>query len=186
MSRVSDPPDVRFGTIGTAVPGAAVRVSDEGELLVRTAALCDGYAEGRDAAEAFVVDGDGRWLRTGDQAVVRPDGRIELAGRLSEVIIRGGRNIDPSAVEHVLESHPAVDGAFVFGVPSRVAGEEDVCAVVAASPGTTAEELRRHCLGTLDAMLVPARLTVVAELPRTPDGSVRRAEARAAFARASS
>jgi acyl-CoA synthetase (AMP-forming)/AMP-acid ligase II len=190
MCRAFDDLDARSSTIGRATPGAVVGIADsagmptspgeEGELLVATRGLCVGYEE----PNVLPVRPDPagcRWLATGDRAVLRPDGNVELRGRLSELIIRGGMNIDPVEIEQVLEEFETVARAAVFGVPSRVAGEQDVVGLVAVLGPCDVAELRRHCVSRLGARRTPSRVRIVADLPCTHDGSPRRGEARRVF-----
>jgi acyl-CoA synthetase (AMP-forming)/AMP-acid ligase II len=126
-----------------------------------------------------VLDDDG-WFRTGDRARQRSDGTIELHGRISELIIRGGRNIDPIQIEHVLESHDSIECAFVYGAPSRIAGEQDVHAAIVPRREVSIDvpALRRFCAETLPSQSVPSRFRTVRDLPRAGDGSIRRLDAR--------
>jgi long-chain acyl-CoA synthetase len=187
FGRPTDTRQARAETVGAPVPGAEVRIDttveptlvDSGELLVRTPAMMRGYLLGPGRIFRGVVDDDG-WFRTGDRARLRTDGTIELHGRLSELIIRGGWNIDPIQVEHVLEAHDSVECAFVYGTPSRIAGEEDVHAAVVPSRHASIDvpTLRQFCAQVLPSQSVPSRFRTVPDLPRAADGSVRRLDAR--------
>jgi len=187
FGRPTDTRQARAETVGAPVPGAEVRIDttaeltlvDSGELLVRTPAMMRGYLLGPGRIFRGVIDDDG-WFRTGDRARLRTDGTIELHGRLSELIIRGGRNIDPIQVEHVLEAHDSVECAFVYGTPSRIAGEEDVHAAVVPRHDTSIDvpTLRRFCAQALPSQSVPSRFLSVPDLPRAADGSIRRLDAR--------
>ena len=116
-------------------------------------------------------------FRTGDLARSRPDGTIELCGRVDALILRGGRNIDPVRIERALEGHPAVRRAAAFGVSNRlVAGEQDIWTVVVLDHSASEPELRAHCSRSLGASLTPRRVITVDALPLTADGSVRRHE----------
>ena len=91
-----------------------------------------GYFEMPDkTAEALREDG---WLHTGDLGLMRPDGYVQVTGRSSDMIIRGGENIYPREIEDVLVEHPAVALAAVFGVPDERWGEQ-VAAALVARPG---------------------------------------------------
>jgi acyl-coenzyme A synthetase/AMP-(fatty) acid ligase len=114
---------------------------------------------------------------TGDLAFMRSDGALELAGRVDALILRGGRNIDPTRIEHTLEDHPAVRRAGAFAVANRViAGEHDIWTLVELEHAVAEIELRGHCGRTLGASLTPRRIIAVDRLPLTVDGEVRRHE----------
>jgi len=119
-------------------------------------------------AEAFFGD----WFRTGDSGVLR-DGYLYLEGRIKEMIIRGGENIAPAEIEQVLQSHPAVRDAVCFGIADEKYGEL-VGAAVTLSSAVEVGELIKHCRQQLAPFKVPARVDVLAEIPRTATGKVQR------------
>lgn len=187
MSRYVDPPSVRWQTVGRPAPGVDAKVvPDEdtlgiGRLLVRHPALCVGTLAPDGEIEPPTLN-EG-WFETGDKARREPDGNYTLHGRTSELILRGGRNIDPTAIEHVLETCTGVERAVVLGMPSRVPGEEDIWAVVQGDPGALdPTSLRRTCAERLGRERVPHHVRVVDELPLTADKSVRRSRVRAGLA----
>ena len=173
------PPAVRVpGSVGTAT-GTEIGVADAegtflpdgtaGEVVIRGPGVMSGYVNNPAAtAEAFF----GEWFRTGDLGVLR-DGYLSLAGRLKEMIIRGGENIAPAEIEQVLMSHPAVRDAVCFGVGDDKYGEL-VAAAVTLGQDAEPRELIAHCREQLAAFKVPARIHVLAEIPRTPTGKVQR------------
>jgi len=144
----------------------------EGEILVRGPALCLGYSNPAQTAEAFTSDG---FMRTGDLGVRR--GRaLTVTGRKKDLIIRGGENLSAKEIEDVLHTHPAVREAAAVSMPHPRLGE-GVCAYVIANPGQmpTLEELLRHCVAAgLAKQKAPERLELVADLPRTASGKVRK------------
>lgn len=145
------------------LPGAKVRISDGGEVLVRGPMVARGS-----------MAGDG-WLHTGDRGRIDGAGRLHVEGRLDEVIVTGGENVSAAEVEEALLAHPAVSDAGVAGVPDREWGEAVTAYVVAGAP-VDATELRRHCRDRIAAFKVPKEVLVVAELPRNAAGKLRRAE----------
>ncbi len=125
------------------------------------------------------LDGSG-WFATGDAGALGPDGRLVVHGRLSDLIISGGENVWPSAVEAVLRRHPGVAGVAVAGRPDPEWGERVVAWVVAADPGRppTLDALRALVKEELAPWAAPRQLVVVPDLPKTPLGKVRRTENR--------
>lgn len=119
------------GSVGRPLPYVQLRTdaldgTSEGELLARTPCQMLGYLGDPDND---VVDSEG-WLHTGDLGRIDEAGRVWLTGRKKHIIIRGGENIAPAHIEHVLLRHPAVLDVAVFGVPDRVFGECVAAAVV--------------------------------------------------------
>ena len=96
--------------------------------------------DGGPPTDGVVRDG---WLDTGDHGSVDADGFVRLTGRVKDLIIRGGHNIDPAVIEEALLSHPAVSHAAAVGRPDRHSGEVPV-AYVSLTPSASAseEELR--------------------------------------------
>jgi acyl-CoA synthetase (AMP-forming)/AMP-acid ligase II len=173
MGRMADSAEVRHQTAGGALPGVDLRV-DAGthELRVRCASIAAGYVQ--PTGELLPL---GEEYATGDLAVLRDDGALELHGRVDALIVRGGRNIDPTRIERTLENHPAVRRAGAFGVANRaIAGEQDIWTLVELEQVVGEIELRRHCTHSLGPSFTPRRIIAVDALPVTADGAVRRHE----------
>ena len=174
MGKISDPPVVRHGTAGRALPGVDLAVDpDTQELLVRCASIAPGYVSALGELVEFAAGA----YATGDLGFLRSDGALELGGRTDALILRGGRNIDPTRIEHTLEDHPAVRRAGAFGIANRViAGEQDIWILVELEHAVEEIELRTHCNRALGASFTPRRIIAVDALPLTADGAVRRHE----------
>jgi long-chain acyl-CoA synthetase len=179
-------PQPRPGRAGRVVTEAALRVVDPegrdvppgatGEAWTRGPALLLGYWRDPDLTEQ-VLTPDG-WYRTGDLARVDDEGYVQVVGRVSTMIIRGGSNVSPAEVEAVLRDHPDVREAAVVGLPDAQYGEE-VAAAVVLEPAAVldAAALRAHCAGVLAGYKVPSRVVEVQQLPRNPHtGKVQRTE----------
>jgi O-succinylbenzoic acid--CoA ligase len=157
---------------GVPLDGVSVRVApDDGQIFVRGPMLLRCYRDG-----TVPVDGDG-WLPTGDAGVFRPDGRLRVYGRMAEVINTGGEKVWPDVVERVLRDVPGVAEVAVAGRPDDEWGERVVAWVVPAGvePAPSLEALRAAVKEELPAWWAPKELVVVASLPRTALGKVRRA-----------
>jgi acyl-CoA synthetase (AMP-forming)/AMP-acid ligase II len=132
-------------------------------------------------ATAAAIDADG-WLHTGDLGAMDERGYLRIAGRLKEMIIRGGENIYPREIEEVLIAHPAVADASVLGVPDDYYGEVVGAAVrPAACAGDDgpagdglAAELAEYCRVRLAAAKVPVRWLVTGSFPMTASGKIRK------------
>lgn len=126
----------RIGTIGQPLPGTRVRLLDKedpardaaasepGELAIQGPQVMQGYW-GRPEADAdtFALRDDGRWLRTGDVAVIEDGGYLRIVDRIKDMIAVGGFKVFPSQVEAVLVQHPAIKEALVIGVADAYLGE---------------------------------------------------------------
>jgi long-chain acyl-CoA synthetase len=180
ISYTADDPEDRPDAVGRPVPGVEVRVVDDegralgageaGELWIRTPAAMDGYLLAEAETRAVLLDG---WFRTGDLAIVSPDGFVSVVGRKKDLILRGGYSVVPGEIEAVLLAHPAVAEAAVVGTPHAELGEE-VAAFVTLRPGAGAgaDELAAFCRTRLAAFKCPRRVSIVAELPRSSTGKV--------------
>jgi acyl-CoA synthetase (AMP-forming)/AMP-acid ligase II len=138
----------------------------DGEVRLRGEAVCRGYLDPEQTAEAFDEEG---FLRTGDLGRLTDTGHLVLTGRLKDVIIRKGENISAQEIEDLLHRHPAVADVAVTGLPDAARGEL-VCAVVEQPPGSevltlaaVTDFLRAE---GLSVHKLPERLEVVDALPR--------------------
>jgi malonyl-CoA/methylmalonyl-CoA synthetase len=178
--------DRKAGSVGLPLPGVSVRVVDPetgeeppqgeaGELLIRSGSVCKGYWKRPEATEeAFTEEG---WLRSGDMARRDEEGYFFLVARRKEIIISGGFNVYPKEVENVLEKHPAVREAAVFGVTDDDLGERVSAAVVPEGTDQPAEEdLIRFCKASLTSYKCPRTIRFLEDLPRNPMGKVVKEE----------
>ena len=108
------PGDIRIGTVGPPVPGVSVKISAEGEILVRGENVCAGYWRDPDASSEL-VDAAG-WLHTGDLGQLDADGFLMVTGRKKALIITAyGKNISPEMIETRLRGEPLISQAVVIG-----------------------------------------------------------------------
>jgi fatty-acyl-CoA synthase len=185
----ADPAADRAETVGRPLPQTEARIvslrtgetaacGETGEICARGYQVMRGYLNDT-ASTAAAVDGEG-WLHTGDLGAMDDRGYLRIAGRLKEMIIRGGENIYPREIEEVLIGHPAVADASVLGVPHDYYGEVVGAAVrLAATPeGSTdaavADELAAYCRARLAPEKVPARWLVTDAFPMTASGKIRK------------
>ena len=156
----ADGRDVAPGEVGEAWsrgPNTFLGYLDEPEMTSRT------------------LDADG-WVHSGDLARALPDGSIRIAGRLKDIIVRGGQNVSGAEVENYLASHPAVKSVAVVGMPHPRLGETG-CAVVVPEPGhaPTLEELTSFLVDKGVAKFkLPERLELWPSLPATPSGKIQK------------
>jgi fatty-acyl-CoA synthase len=162
------------GSVGFAQPGVDVRLAPDGEVVMRSPFLMDGYFDDPAATDDALRAG---WYHTGDLGAFDDEGYLSIVGRARDVIRTGGETVAPPEVELVLGSHPAVGEVAVVGVPDPQWGEV-VTAVVVPRPGSAPLDLaalRSFCDGRLAPFKQPRRLAVVDALPRTAaTGQVQR------------
>lgn len=175
------PGDRKPGSVGRAV-GVEIAILDDngeplgagarGEVGIRGETVTAGYLNNPAANEAAFVNG---WFRTGDQGYFDPDGYLFLAGRLKEMINRGGEKIAPREIDEALLAHPAVAQAVAFAIPHPRLGE-DVGAAVVLKEGchVGAEALRQFAAERLADFKVPRLIRVVPEIPKGPTGKIQR------------
>ncbi|MDN4480751.1 AMP-binding enzyme [Demequina muriae] len=164
---------------GRPLDGASIRIDDDGRILLAGPMLADGYADGDDSA--FIHAGGERWLRTGDLGSVEA-GSLTVMGRADDVILSGGVNVHPLAVEKALRAHGDIADAAVVGTPDAQWGERVVAVVVPAQGARLSLDELRSALA-LDRATLPTALAVVDSVPRTAAGKIDRYAARAIAAR---
>jgi acyl-CoA synthetase (AMP-forming)/AMP-acid ligase II len=146
-----------------------------GELWIKSPSVMRGYWNRPELTEDRLVDG---WLRTSDIGIRDQDGYIFLVDRASDVIISGGVNVYPRQVENVILQHPGVVQVAVVGAPSEAWGEEVVAFLrLADSAAETSvlSEVQQLCATELAGYKRPRQLHIVADLPLTGSGKVRKA-----------
>ena len=176
----------RLRTAGRIVPEMAVRLFDgdhdvtetgRGQPACRGPATSLGYLGGTDHDKLFTRDG---WMRMGDICEIDADGYLTVTGRTSDFILRGGKNISATQVEDAVTTHPAVAVAAAVAMPDAVFGEK-VClyAELADSQAIDLPELVQHLLALgVSKELLPERLIVVDELPRSSGGKIAKGRLR--------
>jgi long-chain acyl-CoA synthetase len=114
-STCTPPLKPRLGTVGWPVPGTAVRIADDGEVLLKGAHVFAGYWDSRRQTAVPEVGGDG-WFATGDIGALDDEGYLTITGRKKDLIITsGGKNIAPAPLEDWLRAHPLVSQCLVVG-----------------------------------------------------------------------
>ena len=144
--------------------------SPVGELLTRGPQVFPGYVDQKQTEEAFHEG----WLRTGDLCRIDADGFVYIMGRVKDVIIRGGHNIDPRSIEDAALEFPGVALAAAVGRPDSYSGEVPML-FVAAQPGATIDAQALNAFVQERILEPPARpraVSVVGEMPVTPIGKI--------------
>lgn len=153
---------------GVPLDGVDVQIASSGEILLRGPMLMRGYRDGSTTIDEF------GWLHTGDIGRLDADGRLEVVGRVDDLIITGGENVWPDVVEGVIRRHAGVSDVAVAGRPDNEWGQRVVAWIVPGEPPPTAAELRAHILDSLPGFYVPKEFRFVAALPQTSLGKIQR------------
>ena len=183
---INPPKAVQIGSIGLPVPNTEIRiVNDEGvdvalgesgELWARGPQVMKGYWQRQEATnETITSDG---WLKTGDVAIVQPDGYIKIVDRKKDMILVSGFNVYPNEIEDVAATHPGVLESAAVGVPDKKSGEAVKLFVVKKDPNLTEEALMIHLKEGLTGYKLPRTIVFKTELPKTPVGKILRRELR--------
>lgn len=190
LDKPGEPPSAqRRSTTGLPIVGVDARVlgPDDvevpwdgetiGEICARSNHVMDRYLHAPDATSQVLRGG---WLRTGDLAVVHPDGYLQIVDRTKDLVISGGENIATPEVEHALTAHPAVLEAAVVGRADERWGEVPI-AYVSLRPETSATE--DELIGWVRARLAhfkaPKAVTILPELPKGGTGKIDKVGLRA-------
>jgi acyl-CoA synthetase len=183
---VDDPLERRLRTGGRIVPEMSVRLFDgdqdvtatgRGQPACRGPATSLGYLGGTDHDQLFTRDG---WMRMGDICEIDAEGYLTVTGRTSDFILRGGKNISAAQVEDAAVMHPAIAIAAAVAMPDPVFGEK-VCLYVELTGSRTIDlpELVEYLLAQgVSKELLPERLIVVDELPRSSGAKIAKGRLR--------
>jgi acyl-CoA synthetase len=183
---LNDSQERRLRTAGRIVPEMSVRLFDvdqdvtdsgRGQPACRGPATSLGYLGGTDHDQLFTRDG---WMRMGDICEIDADGYLSVTGRTSDFILRGGKNISAAQVEDAATTHPAIAVAAAVAMPDPVFGEK-VCLYteLVDSQTTNLPSLVEYLLAAgVSKELLPERLIVVDELPRSSGGKIAKGRLR--------
>lgn len=144
--------------------------SPMGELLARGPQVFAGYVDAKQTDAAFYEG----WLRTGDRCHIEPSGQVLVTGRIKDLIIRGGHNIDPVMIEDVALQFPGVALAAAVGRPDAHSGEVPML-FVAPAPGRTIDVTALADFMAANVAEAPARpkaIEIIDEIPLTPVGKI--------------
>ena len=176
------------GYVGEALPGVTLRIADdegeavaqtvEGEVQILTPDLMAGYLDGN----GRLLEADAaQWFPTGDVGILDAGNSLSITGRKKDVIIRGGVNISPAAIEEVLMQVRGISEAAAVSIPHELYGE-DIVAVLKLDDGleldSILESVVAHARVNLAQHQQPARYIAIDELPRTSNGKIQKTRIR--------
>jgi crotonobetaine/carnitine-CoA ligase len=153
--------------------GRDVGVGEEGELLVKTPIIMQGYFRDPEQTREAFHDG---WFKTGDLVKRDQDGYFFFVSRKKDIIRRRGENIAGAELDRVVGSHPAVHEAAAVPVPAEL-GEDEILVAVVLKPGAsaTAQDIAQWCREHLAPQKVPRYVLFADELPHTPTHKIAKA-----------
>lgn len=164
---------------GYPLDGVSLALADDGRIQIAGPVLFDGYD---DPALTASVMADG-WFTTSDLGRIHDDGRLEVLGRVDDVVISGGVNVPTPAVARRLAEHPSVAGVEVIGVPDPEWGQRVVAVVVLLGDAKLdRQEVRDWVAAVHPRAWAPVELFVTEELPLLPNGKVDRRRLQELFA----
>lgn len=184
--------DEQLATDGVALEGVKIAIVDEDGTEVAAGVQGEITSRGPNTFLGYLGDPvltqrafRGSWYRFGDLATMDRDGRIEVTGRVKDIVIRGGENISVREIEELLADHPGIAAVAIVGYPDERLGER-CCAVVVPAVEAAAPTLEDLCAflrqrGAAKFKL-PERLHLVESLPLTATGKVQKARLRALLA----
>ncbi|MHB1718298.1 MAG: class I adenylate-forming enzyme family protein, partial [Acidimicrobiales bacterium] len=162
----------RLMRAGVPSLGTEVAVDGDGEVLVRSNTVLQGYYQQPDATEAALA---GDWFHTGDGGVIDDERYLQILDRKKDVIISGGENVSSIEVEDAIFSLEGVAEVAVIGIPDDTWGEM-VTALVVPAPGASLTEAQviDHCHGALAGFNCPKKVELRSSLPRTATGKLQK------------
>ena len=159
---------------GHPLPGVEIDLAPgTSEILVRGPVVMRGYRDIPAAHDTWRDD----WLRTGDVGRWEPDGRLTVVDRIKDLVITGGVNVSPVAVEVACRGATGIDDLAIIGIPDPEWGERVVACVVPSVPSNPPSLDALRAAGTANGLLaaeLPREIRVVASIPRTPGGKTQR------------
>ena len=161
---------------GVGLDGVGLAVDPDGRLRIAGPMLFDGYEDDPALTASTLVDG---WFLTSDAARIDEDGRLQVLGRVDDVVVTGGVNVPGPAVARRLREHPGVAEAEVLGVPDPEWGNRLVAFVVPATGVPGLDELRDFVAEVHPRSWGPRQVVVLRSMPLLPNGKPDRVRLRA-------
>lgn len=161
---------LKLGSVGQPLFSTQLKLSKDGEILLKTPALTPGYLNLPDKLPSKMIDG---WYRTGDIGHLDKEGYLYIDGRADEMLISGGENIFPQEVEQVYQRYPQINEVAVVGQTDPVWGQVPVAFVVSDRRLSTTK-LMNYGYEHLARYKVPQHYIFVSELPKNASGKIRR------------
>lgn len=169
-------PNDNIASVGEILENIKVKISDDGEILVKTPFIMNGYLDEKITSESFVEE----WFRTGDIGAIK-DNKIIFKERKKDLIIRGGENISPKEIEDVVIKLNFVEDVAIVGVEHEIYGEDIIAFIVVnldSDKNELLHEVRKICEGELSSNKIPSNFIFLDSFPRTDSGKIDKKELR--------
>lgn len=161
---------LKLGSVGQPLFSTQLKLSKDGEILLKTPALTPGYLNLPDKLPSKMIDG---WYRTGDIGHLDKEGYLYIDGRADEMLISGGENVFPQEVEQIYQRYPQINEVAVVGQNDSVWGQVPVAFVV-SDRRLSPTKLINYGYEHLARYKVPQHYIFVSELPKNASGKIRR------------
>lgn len=185
FSQVGDAPELVAHTVGTKFnDDCEIKIVDitsretlppglQGEILTRGWHVTQGYYKNLELF-ARAKDSEG-WFLTGDLGIMDENGYLKITGRLKDIIVSGGLNIDPVEVENLIAEYPAVASVYAVGLPDWRMGEVvGVFIELETGQECSKEDIIDFCAGKIGKYKIPRYVTFITDVPRTAAGKVQK------------
>ncbi|XP_065205855.1 medium-chain acyl-CoA ligase ACSF2, mitochondrial-like [Planococcus citri] len=183
ISLPDDPDEVLHTTVGHILDHVEVKVVDDnnqlvpfgnpGEMCFRGYMVMKGYYKEPEKTKAVLSD-DG-WFRSGDRFALMENGYAQIVGRIKEIIIRGGENIEPKDIEGVIIQHPDIIDVQVYGVNDARLGEKVAAAIIKTENSTLSEaDVKKYCEGKIALYKIPEYVNFCENYPKTASGKIQK------------
>lgn len=183
---VNDSIEKKLKTAGKPLPNIKMKVVDpktneicpigvKGELCTKGYHLMKGYYKNHKLTEK-IIDNDG-WFHTGDIGFVDSDGYYHIIGRLKNMIIRGGENINPGEIEEYLLQYPDVIGAQVYGIPDKIYGQEIAASIKLKNSSNelkNSQKIKNFLSNKLAHYKIPKYIEYCDDFPFTANGKIKK------------
>jgi acyl-CoA synthetase (AMP-forming)/AMP-acid ligase II len=177
---LNTPKNRLLGSIGKAIDVCEIAIANnagnhlaankEGEIIVRGQIIFPRYWNNKNKTQESLKDG---WLHTGDLGHLDNTGNLFINGRIKEIIIKGGENISPKAIDEVFYKHDAIIDAATIGIPDNIYGEE-IKTYVVTNRNITTSDLLQYAQQHISEFHCPKHIEIIDQIPKGPSGKLLR------------
>jgi long-chain acyl-CoA synthetase len=169
---LNGPNDWQLGTVGKPLPGTQIKLSNKGELLVKSPSITQGYWP-VNSYNLSPID-ENNWLATGDLAEITLEGYVKILGRLKNLLIVKGQNVLPEVIENVLRKHSEISEAVVVGVPQGTKGHRVHAFLEPIHDKLDIKSVQALLAECLEPAYHPRHYTVISTIPKLKSGKIDR------------
>ena len=158
---------------GRALPGVAVKITENGRIALKGPVQAEGYFNNEVATKNSFVEG---WFITSDEGEITSAGKLLVHGRADDVVISGGEKVSPNLIVQILEEHFPTREIHVIGIPDKEWGQS-IRVIMRSSPGEvppTLDEIRRLVADGIGKVAAPRSLLLLSTIPTLANGKINR------------